>query len=104
MICFDTGACTNALPLLIAHVAGTIVGRKASDGSQETDGAGDGVAKAAKLAVYDIGNSAGRLSLPSIDALFTAGYNAEARIHSASWGTPNQNAYATTDASVDDFL
>jgi len=85
-------------------VAGTIVGRKASDGSRETDGAGDGVAKSAKLAVYDIGSGAGRLSLPAIDSLFSTGYSAGARIHSASWGTPNQNAYSTTDANIDDFM
>jgi hypothetical protein len=38
------------------HVAGSIVGQKASDGRQESSGKGDGVAKGAKLSVFDIQN------------------------------------------------
>jgi subtilisin family serine protease len=39
-----------------SHVAGTIAGRRATDGRVESDGDGDGVARAAKLAFYDIGD------------------------------------------------
>jgi subtilisin family serine protease len=39
-----------------SHVAGTIAGRRATDGKVESDGDGDGVARAAKLAFYDIGD------------------------------------------------
>jgi hypothetical protein len=39
-----------------SHVAGTIAGRRATDGKVESDGDGDGVARAAKLAFFDIGD------------------------------------------------
>jgi subtilisin family serine protease len=39
-----------------SHVAGTIAGRRAIDGKVESDGDGDGVARAAKIAFYDIGD------------------------------------------------
>jgi hypothetical protein len=45
--------CTSHVPK--AHVAGTLVGRKSSNGSTESDGGADGVAKGAKLAMFDIG-------------------------------------------------
>lgn len=38
------------------HVAGTIAGRRAIDGRTESDGEADGVAKAAQLAFFDIGD------------------------------------------------
>ena len=51
----------------------------------------DGVARGAKVAFFDIGgvnsNGQGYLSVPqSSAAIFDPGYNAGARIHSASWG------------------
>lgn len=87
------------------HVAGSIAGRRAVDGRTETDGAADGVARQAKLAVFDIGNRAGALVLPGAELLFDQGYDsAGARIHSASWGSPQQNAYTSFDANVDRYM
>jgi hypothetical protein len=43
------------------------------------------------------------LSVPSASTLFTPGYNAGARIHSASWGTPNANAYTPFDLQIDEY-
>ena len=47
------------------HVTGTIAGRKAKDGKKELDGYADGIAKSAKIAFFDIGDSNGRLLLPN---------------------------------------
>jgi hypothetical protein len=43
------------------------------------------------------------LGVPSASTLFTPGYNAGARIHSASWGTPNANAYTVYDLQIDEY-
>jgi hypothetical protein len=43
------------------------------------------------------------LRVPSASALFDPGYKAGARIHSASWGTPNQNAYTPFDLQIDEY-
>jgi subtilisin family serine protease len=43
------------------------------------------------------------LDVPSASTLFTPGYNAGARIHSASWGTPNINAYTVYDLQIDEY-
>ena len=86
------------------HVAGSIAGRRSTNGVDESDGAGDGVARGAKLAVVDIGDAIGRLSLPSIPELFGAGRQAGAKIHSASWGTANSNGYTNMDRAMDEFM
>lgn len=39
------------------HVAGTLVGRRATNGKTESTGQADGIARAAKLAFFDIGSS-----------------------------------------------
>jgi subtilisin family serine protease len=85
------------------HVAGSIAGRRATDGLHESNGTADGIAKAAKLAMFDIGTDRG-LRLPSTYTLLKPGYNAGARIHSASWGTPRQNGYTALDAGIDSFM
>ena len=51
------------------HVTGTIAGRKAKDGKTETPGYADGVAKSAKIAFFDIGDSSGNLYLPTVNKL-----------------------------------
>ena len=88
-----------------AHVAGSIVGRRSDDGRNERSGDGDGVAKAAKLAFFDIGPSNDGLRVPLISTVFATGYkDAGARIHSASWGSPRQNSYSSYDHSADSFM
>ena len=70
------------------HVVGSVLGRKSTDGSTESTGMADGVAYDAKVAFYDISYGADLLLTPGTAiALFDPGYNAGARIHSASWGT-----------------
>jgi hypothetical protein len=44
------------------------------------------------------------LDVPPASTLFTPGYNAGARIHSASWGTPNTNAYTVYDLQIDEYV
>lgn len=48
------------------HVASTIAGRKSTDGRNEVDGEADGVARAAKLAFYDIGDGKTYWWIPSL--------------------------------------
>jgi subtilisin family serine protease len=86
------------------HVAGTIAGRRATSGQQESDGEADGIARKAKLAFYDIGSLSGRLIAPLASNLFAPGYRAGARIHSSSWGIPGQNFYSGYDRAMDAYM
>eukprot|EP00977_Amphora_coffeiformis_P002808 scaffold528_cov165-Amphora_coffeaeformis.AAC.20 len=83
----------------------SIAGRRSDNGLSERFGDGDGVAKAAKLAFFDIGESNNGLRVPLISTVLAAGYeDAGARIHSASWGSPRQNSYSSYDHSADSFM
>lgn len=94
-----------ASKLVAAHVAGSIAGRRSTDGSNEQPGSGDGMARAAKLSFFDIGVSNKGLTVPLISTVLATGYNdAGARIHSASWGSPNQNSYSSFDHNADSFM
>jgi hypothetical protein len=63
------------------------------------------MAKAAKLAFFDIGTQQSGLKIPFLSTMFLTGYrDAGARIHSASWGSPNQNSYSSLDHNADSFL
>jgi len=85
------------------HVAGSAVGRRATQGTQESTGIADGMARAAKLSVVDIGTSRGSLSIPRESTLFTLAYNAGSRIHSASWGGPF-NSYGFQERNYDRYI
>ena len=68
-------------------------------------GAGDGVARAAQLAFFDIGESDNGLKVPLLSTVFATGYkDAGARVHSASWGNPKQNSYSSFDHQADSFM
>ena len=87
------------------HVACTIAGRRSDDGQEEISGAGDGIARAAKLAFFDIGAPNGGLSIPLLTTMLLTGYrDAGAKIHSASWGSPRQNSYTSLDHHADSFM
>lgn len=79
-------------------MAGTIVGHRA-DGKS---GRADGIAKGAKLAVFDMKGPQG-MQRPPVSELFNPGYTAGARIHSASWGVPNENRYTGYDRDIDRY-
>ena len=73
------------------HVCGTVAGKKAADGTTESDGAADGVAPGAKLAFADIGDDKGKIHQFATELLFGTGRGTShpeprARIHSGSWG------------------
>ena len=86
-------------------MAGSIAGRRSTDGRSEQVGDADGVARSAKLALFDIGKSDEGLRVPLLSTMFATGYDdAGARIHSASWGSPNQNAYSSFDRHADNFM
>ena len=84
------------------HIVRTIVGHRATDGRTEVEGAGNGVAKGAKVAFIDIGRSDGGLSLPrnSEDLLNTGGDRTF--IHSASWGA-TVNTYDSMSRNIDRY-
>ena len=44
------------------HVAATLVGRRAKDGYNESTGMADGIAPAAKIAFFDMGNGSSKLT------------------------------------------
>ena len=117
------------------HVCGSIVGHKSTAGTKEGESTGyaDGVAKNAKVAFFDLGlgqnlfgspegalsttqcpNEGGCLWTPGNIPLFLdPGYNAGARLHSASWGDMtgdlvngyrDSNTYKYLDASFDEYM
>jgi subtilisin family serine protease len=82
------------------HVAGSVAGKR-----EGADGIADGMAPAAKIAFFDVGfsGSAG-LKIPNNpSALFEPGQAANAKIHSASWGT-RDNAYGSGEMAYDSFM
>ena len=87
------------------HVVGTLVGRKSTDGtiSGEVDGTGDGVARGAKVAFFDVGKGSDCCYIPNTSTLLDMGVTAGAFISSASWGTTD-NSYTTWVASYDEYL
>eukprot|EP00594_Rhizosolenia_setigera_P004119 CAMPEP_0178951116 /NCGR_PEP_ID=MMETSP0789-20121207/7037_1 /TAXON_ID=3005 /ORGANISM="Rhizosolenia setigera, Strain CCMP 1694" /LENGTH=1090 /DNA_ID=CAMNT_0020631933 /DNA_START=164 /DNA_END=3436 /DNA_ORIENTATION=+ len=88
-----------------SHVVGTIAGRRAVNGKEESDGMIDGVARDAKISFYDI-SYLGDLGLyPPNDTreIFMAGIKADAYIHSASWGAV-YNAYEIEERRIDSFV
>ena len=87
------------------HVCGSVLGHKSSSGTKsgESTGFADGQAKNARIAFFDIGSSTESLTVPgNVDDLFKPGYDAGARIHSASWGDAT-NTYSQQDADFDTF-
>ncbi|GMH92511.1 hypothetical protein TrST_g7240 [Triparma strigata] len=89
------------------HVVGSVLGHRSTTGSDATSTAWNdenGMAKDAKVAFYDIGQTGGGLNTPwDLADIFNKGYNIGARIHSASWGS-NSNAYGYSDRDVDKFM
>ena len=78
------------------HVAGTIAGKR-FDG----EGAADGIASGAKLAVLDAGRGADCCYIPS-NVLDTGAPHA--KIHSASWGSYTSGYYTSRDRDFDQFM
>ena len=95
-----------------SHVCGTAVGRCYDGQSKYSKYAPyDGVANAAKLAFFDIGDSSGDLTIPSdVESIFGAAFNATSRVHSNSWGYNCDHSdasgcrYRTQDRAIDNFL
>jgi len=87
------------------HIAGSIVGRRAQNGRDESNGLADGIARDAKIAFYDMGNSfTGRMSIPPNQKdIFEKGRIAGAHLHSVSWGSPT-NVYGPYDYQFDKYL
>ncbi|CAB9525867.1 protease/ABC transporter B family protein tagA (Partial), partial [Seminavis robusta] len=87
------------------HVAATLAGHRAVDGRSESDDGENGVAKAAKIAFFDIGNSVyNTLQLPpNVFDIFSTGYDVNARVHTASWGS-DTNYYTSLDQAVDAYI
>jgi hypothetical protein len=87
------------------HVGGSLAGACLDPGLE----AYGGVARGAKLAVFDIEGAAGYLRVPyNLGNLFKPMYNAGARIFSNSWGNPgvggSANVYSMDSREVDLFM
>ena len=79
------------------HVAGTIAGKR-----WDAEGAADGIAIGATLAVADIGDANGNMMPPSDKTLLSTG-RPYAQIHSASWGS-EFNFYSSRAKNFDQFM
>jgi len=90
----DTGDYNNGHG---THVAGTIAGKR-FDGEE---GAADGIASGAKLAVLDAGRGTACCIIPS-NVLDTGAPHA--KIHSASWGSYTRGQYISRDRIFDQFM
>jgi len=86
------------------HCAGTILGKACpyGDAGCSTLSNRDGVAPAAKIAVYDVANSGKYLSPDFSNPMFVHGRTAGATVHSASWGN-GANSYSYRDLDYDRF-
>jgi len=83
------------------HVAGSIAGNDEIDDDPQPY---DGVAKDARLSVYDIGTDSGGLELPSsLYYIFDAAYEDGARVHSNSWGS-DDSSYTSRAREVDEYM
>ena len=92
------------------HVVGSIVGRRTLTGADvptdKTAGGtvDEGMARDAKVAFYDTGMPGEVLTFPQeLADMLQVGYNAGARVHSASWGA-NSNVYTYSDQDFDSFM
>ncbi|GMI09274.1 hypothetical protein TrRE_jg11040 [Triparma retinervis] len=90
------------------HVVGSVLGHRSSNGGDNTADSWDdsnGMAKDARVAFYDIGQTGqDGLSTPSdLATMFDASYNLGARIHSASWGR-STNYITSNDMDIDDYM
>lgn len=85
------------------HVAATLVGHQAVDGRRESDDGENGIAKGAKIAIFDIGNSVDNtLQLPpNVFDIFSTGYDINARVHTASGGARRIFTQHWMDQAVD---
>jgi len=89
------------------HVSGTVLGDNFLNLSTPTYGGhdtGDGMAPNSKLILQDAGNSFGQLVslVGDLSDIFQQAYNAGARIHNDSWGSPS-NTYDSTALDMDEF-
>jgi len=83
------------------HVSGSIAGNDEIDDNPQPY---NGIAKNARLSVYDIGTDSGSLELPSsLSYIFEAAYEDGARIHSNSWGS-DESFYTFSAKEVDQFM
>ena len=78
-------------------MAGTIAGKR----FDEEEGAADGIASGAKLAVLDAGKGTACCYIPS-NVLDTGAPHA--KIHSASWGSYTSGYYTSRDRDFDQFM
>lgn len=83
-------------------MVGSILGHKAKDGVNESNGLVDGMAKDAKVSFFDIGSGTQCCFVPGYTTLFNGGYAAGAKFHSASWGATT-STYNSNAAGFDTF-
>ena len=92
------------------HVAGSILGNGVLSGSDPTnsvyDGSFAGIAPEASLIFQALEEDEDNLSgIPDdLNELFSEAYNAAARIHSNSWGSPEAGAYTSSSEELDQFV
>ena len=84
------------------HVVGSIIGHKAKDGVNESSGFIDGMAKDAKVSFFDIGLGTACCYVPGQTTLFSGGYSAGSKFHSASWGATTSQ-YNSNSRGFDNF-
>uniref|UniRef100_A0A7S2JW00 subtilisin n=1 Tax=Leptocylindrus danicus TaxID=163516 RepID=A0A7S2JW00_9STRA len=84
------------------HVVGSIIGHKAKDGVNESSGFIDGMAKDAKVSFFDIGLGTACCYVPGQTTLFSGGYSAGSKFHSASWGAQT-STYNSNSRGFDNF-
>lgn len=65
----------------------------------------NGVAYNAKMTMFDVDNKGDFVDVPSLYHIsLPPSYEAGARVHSDSWGTPGMNAYTSKSLDVDEFM
>jgi hypothetical protein len=92
------------------HVAGSVLGNGDLSGSNPAtstyDGSFAGIAPEATLVFQALEDDNGDLSgIPDpVNSLFDQAYNAGARIHTDSWGSPEAGSYTSTSEELDQYV
>ena len=99
---FDTGRSNDWSDIFYhgTHVAGSLLGTGAASGGQYR-----GMAPGAKLVMQSVMTASESLNFPDdLYGLYVPAYNADARIHSDSWGSAVNGEYDSDAMTTDEFI
>ena len=84
---------------------GASVGRCIASQANVNSSSYNGLAFNAQITMFDVDNNGSFYNVPSLfDIALPPAYEAGARVHSNSWGTPNMGSYTSKALDVDEYM